>query len=161
MPLSVVRLALSFALLATILCVGAATSFASAGPYVFYDVAPEQLPGPPGSIIRTQGFAGAPWGTRAVRVLYRSTGLGGEPIAVSAVVVMPAKSPPVAGRPIVAWAHPTTGVARKCAPSLLLDQVMATSPGLVGLVQQGNIIVATDYPGLGTASVHPYLVGLS
>ena len=64
---------------------------ASAESFSFYDVSSEALSGPPGSIIRTETFAGAPWGTRAARVLYRSTGLGGEPIAVSAVVVVPTK----------------------------------------------------------------------
>jgi acetyl esterase/lipase len=161
MPRSVIHLVLSIGLLAATLCAAPIVAFASAGPYAFYDVAPELLPGAPGSIIRVQGFAGAPWGMRALRVVYRSTGLGGEPIAVSAVVIMPAKSPPVAGRDIVAWAHPTTGVARKCAPSLLLAQVMPTIPGLNDLVQRGYVIVATDYPGLGTDSVHPYLVGVS
>jgi acetyl esterase/lipase len=134
---------------------------ASAEPYSFYEISSEMLPGPPGSIIRTEVFAGAPWGTHAARVLYRSIGLAGEPIAVSAVVVAPVKASPAEGRPIVAWAHPTTGVARKCAPSLMLDQVMPTITGLNEMVTRGYVVVATDYPGLGTQGEHPYLVGLS
>ncbi len=134
---------------------------ASAEPYSFYEISSEMLPGPPGSVIRSEPFAGAPWGARAARVLYRSTGLAGEPIAVSAVIVMPTKPPPADGRQIVAWAHPTTGVARKCAPSLLLDQVMPTIAGLTEMVDKGYVVVATDYPGLGTAGEHPYLVGIS
>jgi hypothetical protein len=27
------------------------------------------------------------------------------------------------------------------------------------LIEQGAVVVATDYPGLGTAGPHPYLVG--
>lgn len=134
---------------------------ASAQSYAFYEVSAEALSGPPGSIIRTETFSGAPWGARAARVLYRSTGLAGEPIAVSAVIVAPVKPPPPGGRSIVAWAHPTTGVARKCAPSLLGDAVMPTITGLIELVEQGYVVVATDYPGLGTDSAHPYLVGVS
>ncbi len=34
-------------------------------------------------------------------------------------------------------------------------------PGLELLLARGYIVAATDYPGLGTASPHPYLVGVS
>jgi pimeloyl-ACP methyl ester carboxylesterase len=61
---------------------------------------------------------------------------------------------------VVAWAHPTTGVARDCAPSLQPDW-RKTIPGLDQMVEAGWVVVATDYPGLGTPGVHPYLVGES
>lgn len=35
----------------------------------------------------------------------------GEPILVSGVVIVPQGPPPPGGRPIVAWAHPTSGRA--------------------------------------------------
>ncbi len=146
---------------AALACAGFNPSPASADSYSFYEISSEMLPGPPGSIIRTEAFSGAPWGAEAVRVLYRSTGLAGEPIAVSAVIVMPTKPPPREGWSIVAWAHPTTGVARKCAPSLLLDAIMPTISGLTEMVEHGYVVVATDYPGLGTVGEHPYLVGVS
>ena len=50
-------------------------------------------------------------------MLYRSVGLHGEPIAVSGTVIHPLGQPPAGGRNVIAWAHPTTGVARRCAPS--------------------------------------------
>jgi acetyl esterase/lipase len=63
---------------------------------------------------------------------------------------------------VIAWAHPTTGVADKCAPSLsLVFKVFDTIPGLDEMVKQGFVVTATDYPGLGTAGEHPYLVGVS
>ncbi len=155
------RLTALGAILAAFVCVWLIPSWASAQSYAFYDATAKELAGPPGSIIRTEAFAGAPWGSRAERILYRSTGLDEELIAVSAVVVIPTKPPPANGREIVAWAHPTTGVARKCAPSLLLDAVMPTIPGLTEMIDRGYVVVATDYPGLGTAGVHPYLVGVS
>ena len=34
----------------------------------------------------------------------------GAPIPVSGVVVIPAGHVPAGGRPIVSWAHPTTGI---------------------------------------------------
>jgi hypothetical protein len=60
----------------------------------------------------------APEGARAYRVLYWSTGLDGKRVDVSGVVIAPHGSPPPGGRPVVAWAHPTTGVVCRCAPSL-------------------------------------------
>jgi acetyl esterase/lipase len=61
---------------------------------------------------------------------------------------------------VVAWAHPTTGVVPRCAPSeaiFLFQQIQ----GLRDMVHRGYVVAATDYPGLGTAGPHPYLVGIS
>jgi acetyl esterase/lipase len=124
----------------------------------FYHASAQELAGPPGSLIRSEPMQFAPAGAQAYRVLYRSTGLHGEPIAVSGVIVVPPGPAPAGGRPIVAWAHPTTGVVPHCAPSLaiLVFQQMA---GLRELIEQGAVVAATDYPGLGTEGPHPYLVG--
>ena len=32
---------------------------------------------------------------------------------------------------------------------------------LPNMISQGYIVVATDYPGLGTDGIHPYLIGES
>jgi acetyl esterase/lipase len=102
----------------------------------------------------------APAYISAYRVLYRSRGLRGEPIAVSGVVIAPRGQAPAGGRPVVAWAHPTTGVATRCAPSLAFF-VFQQIQGLREMAAQGYAVAATDYPGLGTAGAHPYLVGES
>ena len=50
------------------------------------------------------------------------------------------------------------GHARRCAPSLaifLFQQIQ----GLRSFIEQGYVVAATDYPGLGTPETHPYLVG--
>jgi acetyl esterase/lipase len=60
----------------------------------------------------------------------------------------------------VAWAHPTTGIVSRCAPSLA-RVFFASIPGLNAMLARGYIVAATDYPGLGTPEVHPYLVGIS
>jgi pimeloyl-ACP methyl ester carboxylesterase len=114
----------------------------------FYHATAHDLDGPPGSLIRAEPMMFAPAGAQAYRVLYRSVGMQGEPIAVSGVIVVPPGPAPAGGRPIVAWAHPTTGVVPHCAPA-----------GLRQLIEQGAVVAATDYPGLGTAGPHPYLVG--
>jgi acetyl esterase/lipase len=114
----------------------------------------------PGTVIRQQEIVGAPEGATAYRILYTSTGLDGHSIAVSGVVIVPQGQAPAGGWPVIAWAHPTTGVVPRCAPSeaiFLFQQIQ----GLREMMRGGYVVAATDYPGLGTAGPHPYLVGAS
>ncbi|MGD0881996.1 MAG: alpha/beta fold hydrolase [Acidimicrobiales bacterium] len=123
---------------------------------------PDPLPyAPAGSIIRAQRIpagTGLPSGTRAYRVLYHSTSGSGGDLAESGIAVVPGGTPPPGGFPIVSWAHGTTGVASGCAPSL---EGTATLPDLAALIGHRDIVVATDYRGLGAPGLHPYLVGNS
>jgi acetyl esterase/lipase len=137
-----------------------AGSFEAASQPAFYQVEPSELPGAPGSIIRVESLPGAPPGAAAHRILYRSRGLANEPIAVSGVVVAPERPGPRGGGDVVAWAHGTTGIMPSCAPSLR-PNVLALIPGLTEMLARGYVVAATDYPGLGTAGPHPYLVGVS
>jgi len=122
---------------------------------------PSPLPeGKPGDVIRSEPLAGAPAGSQAWRVLYRSVGIDGQPIAVSGFVVAPTAPAPAGGRPILSWAHPTTGVADDCAPSAIALWPALTA-GLEGFLSAGFVVAATDYEGLGTPGVHPYLIGES
>jgi acetyl esterase/lipase len=113
-----------------------------------------------GKLISAEPMPGAPEGARAYRILYWSTGLGGRPVEVSGVVIAPRGPAPPGGRPVVAWAHPTTGVVSRCAPSLA-RVFFASVQGLRAMLDRGYVVAATDYPGLGTPEVHPYLVGTS
>src|SRR4051812_36973578 len=82
----------------------------------FYEL-PADLPaGEPGELIRTEPILSAPAGTSAWRVIYHSRDLAGGDIAVSGVVIEPVGPVPDGGRPIVSWAHPTTGSLAHCAP---------------------------------------------
>jgi pimeloyl-ACP methyl ester carboxylesterase len=143
-----------------LLC-GAMLALAAGGAQAqtpFYETSAREVAGAPGTLIRYEPMAFAPAGAQAYRVLYRSTGMHGEPIAVSGVIVVPPGPAPEGGRPIVAWAHPTTGVVPHCAPSLAIF-VFQQMAGLRQLIEQGAVVAATDYPGLGTPGPHPYLVG--
>lgn len=123
----------------------------------FYDP-PSPLPlAPPGTLIRSESFAGyeLPPGAHAVRILYHSRARDGADVAVSGVLLLPAGTPPVGGWPVIAWAHGTSGVARQCAPSLMRD-VEYGSEGLMPMVAAGFAVVATDYAGLGTPGPHAY-----
>lgn len=148
---------LSATALALMLALGGAG--AASAQTAFYQVeGGAALEGKPGTIIRQEPMSGAPERASAYRILYRSVGLDGKPRAVSGVVIIPQGAPPPGGRPIVAWAHPTTGVVPSCAPSLassLFDSIQGLKP----MLEQGYVVTATDYPGLGTAGPHPYLIG--
>jgi acetyl esterase/lipase len=126
-----------------------------------YDVKPGEIPGRPGTIIRIWPLeGGGPGNSDAFRFLYRSTGLKGEPIPVSGAIFIPSGPAPNGGRNVIAWAHPTSGVAPACAPSLYPDRA-GLIWNLKDMLSMGYVVVATDYPGLGTDGIHPYLIGES
>jgi alpha-beta hydrolase superfamily lysophospholipase len=133
---------------------------AAAAADPFYAANPTELEGKPGTIIRVQPIPPPNGAAAAYRVLYRSTGLKNEPIAVSGMILVPPGTAPAEGRPIVAWAHGTTGVAAHCAPTLDPKAYEGIS-GLSSFLSHGYVVAATDYPGLGTAGIHPYLIGVS
>jgi uncharacterized membrane protein HdeD (DUF308 family) len=126
----------------------------------FYS-APDSVPGEPGQLLRTETFTRAlPEGAVAERILYTTTREDDSPALASALVVWP-EDLPDGPRPVLAWAHGTTGVAEKCAPSLLPDPFTAGGmPAIEDVLDRGWVIVATDYVGLGTEGPHPYLVGV-
>jgi alpha-beta hydrolase superfamily lysophospholipase len=114
--------------------------------------------GEPGDIVRSEPIDGAPDGALAWRVLYHSTDIDGADIEVSGVVVAPDTAAPAAGRPIVGWAHPTTGAGRDCAPSETSDP-FGSIPGLRAFIAAGYVVAATDYPGMGADGPDSYLIG--
>jgi uncharacterized membrane protein HdeD (DUF308 family)/pimeloyl-ACP methyl ester carboxylesterase len=127
-------------------------------PGAFYDQ-PETLPaGPLGTIVRSEEIDTITPDARTHRVMYVSTDIEGRRRAVSGLIVVPRAPAPPGGRDVVTFTHGTTGVDRRCAPSLLDDptQVMEALPELIAA---GYVVAATDYQGLGTTTRHPYLVG--
>jgi alpha-beta hydrolase superfamily lysophospholipase len=90
-------------------------------------------------------------------VLYTTTGLNGEPIPVSGLILAP-EGESDTPRPVLAYSRGTVGVIPACGTSYLSDP-FANIPNAQILIDEGFVITATDYPGLGTSGVHPYLVG--
>ncbi len=129
---------------------------ASTGAPVPPATAPDPVP-PPGTLVAATTID-APDGALAWRTTYASQGVDG-PTVVTAMVVVPQGEAPPGGWPVVAWAHPTRGLADACAPSL--TDGTATIPLLDDLVAEGWAVVASDYEGLGSPGLHPYLVGAS
>ena len=127
----------------------------------FYQV-PDPLPeAPHGTLIRyedlTQEYPFT--GATTYRIMYLSESLAGDPIPVTGFASVPTAEAPEGGRPMVTIAHGTTGIADQCSPSVTGKNAEL---GLVANALSAEyLIAATDYEGLGTPGVHPYLVGES
>ena len=119
------------------------------------------LPDKPGVLLRQEPTTtGMPAGSRAVRILYTTTGLDGQITPASGLVIISA-SAPTGPRPVVLWEHGTVGVAQKCAPSILDDPLTAGAMFIqADVLARGWVLVAPDYLGLGASPPHPYLVGI-
>jgi dipeptidyl aminopeptidase/acylaminoacyl peptidase len=110
-----------------------------------------------GALIAADPVVDTPAGMQAWRVRYWTSDATGRPREVTGMVVAPREASPARARPVLAWTHGTWGVASRCAPSLSKDFWSGTA-GL-GAVKHGYVVVAPDYPGLGSAGMHPFLVG--
>src|SRR5436190_7082432 len=126
-------------------------------PGAFYKP-PAQIPENPGALLKAEPFSrGVPAGVKGWRILYTTTRPDGKPAVASALVL--ASSAAFAGpRPVIAWAHGTTGIEPGCAPSLMA-QPFGLVPALEPALSEGWVVVATDYTGLGTSGGHAYVVG--
>jgi len=111
-----------------------------------------------GRLIEAKPASDAPAGAIAWRILYETSDKDGRPTQSTALLIAPNTPAPPGGRPVVAWAHGTTGIAEECAPSLG-PHAFSSIPGLMQMLRDGWVVVATDYPGLGTSGPHAYLVG--
>ncbi|MEO5900462.1 MAG: lipase family protein [Ilumatobacteraceae bacterium] len=122
---------------------------------------PTPIPGTAnGDLIWATKIDGAVADATSWKVLYRSESVAGEPIAVSGLVIIP--TTPAAGDPVITWAHGTTGLGDQCATSAQFTSGFSAEKLLAPVaIGRGWTFVATDYEGLGTPGVHPYLVGLS
>jgi len=128
------------------------TTLTAARPAAVVDAEPgELLSAEPGAL--PDGVAGEAW-----RIQYASQAPDGSVVPVSGMVFRPEGTPPEGGFPVISWAHVTVGAADSCAPSRAPSGAFA---GLERLLALGSVVVATDYPGLGTPGSHPYLVGAS
>ncbi len=116
----------------------------------------------PGTLVAVSRFehpiAGA---AETFRLHYVTRRFDGSLSPATALLILPPAPAPAEGRPLVAWAHGTTGVAPGCAPSLTAEPLRNVPAATLALAE-GWAIVAPDYPGLGTRAPpfgHAYLVG--
>ena len=126
----------------------------------FYDP-PATMPAGHGELIRYDDYIGRiPAGATVPRILYTTTDAHDQPVAASALVIVPDEQIQLQPHPVVLWNHGTTGVARGCAPSL--TDTAATRwaiPALGQAIAHGWVVVAPDYAGQGAPGPFPYLIG--
>jgi len=111
-----------------------------------------------GALVAADPVADAPPGMQAWKIRYWTSTPDGARQEVTGMVVAPRETAPSQPRRVIAWTHGTSGVVEKCAPSLL-PGFFAATPALEEMIRSGYVIVAPDYPGLGSPMPHPYLIG--
>ncbi|MGK2870148.1 MAG: alpha/beta hydrolase family protein [Mycobacterium sp.] len=92
----------------------------------------------------------------AYRILYSTIDQHDAPAVSTAAVFVPRTPPPPGGYPVIAWAHGTVGLGDDCTPSAL-PRTPRDDEYLSHWLNQGYVIVASDYAGLGTPGLMSYL----
>lgn len=116
----------------------------------------------PGTVVESAPLPQELWlpGTGAAyRITYLTTGPHGRTPSTGMVFV-PDGPPPPGGWPVIAWAHGTVGDSDADAPSRN-GVGPETGPYVANWLARGYAVAATDYIGLGTPGVPPYLHGKS
>lgn len=122
---------------------------------------PEVLPEQLGAIIRREPLGITVDGGSAERFLYVSERPDGARAVSGGMLFLPDAPAPDGGRPIVAWEHGTLGMGDACVPSRSTDPTADITTFLPQMLEQGWIVVATDYVGLGTPGPNQYLIAES
>lgn len=81
---------------------------------------------------------------------------GSTKIQATGALYLPHGTPPATGWPLIAWSHGTVGIGDACAPSIA-GRSQRDLIYLSRWLSQGYAIIASDYQGLGTRDVHPYM----
>ena len=111
-----------------------------------------------GTLVSADSVSEVPTGMQAWRIVYRTTNQDGAPQQVTGMVIAPREAAPANRRRVIAWAHGLSGVAERCAPSLS-PSFFKVIPALQEVIRRGYVVVAPDYPGLGSVGPHGSLVG--
>ena len=112
-----------------------------------------------GTLLSADPVIDTPPGMQAWAIRYVTTDDNGHLIEASGMVAAPREALPSRPRDVLAWTHGTWGVARDCV--LDTPRLLTLTPGLGDAIRRGMVVVMPNYPGLGTPTPHPYLVGRS
>jgi hypothetical protein len=102
------------------ICLSSYFGLAHADPSTppFYQAVSKITPdGKLGQVIKKEQISTAVPGAQAWRIAYISSDVGDRKTITTALVVAPTAKAPAEGRPVMAWAHGTTGTAQNCGPS--------------------------------------------
>lgn len=142
-------------------------------PPFYADVIKMKPEGKLGQVIKQEKIETSIKGAQAWRIAYISSDVSGRKTISTGLVMAPVGPAPKEGRPIMAWAHGTTGSAQNCGPSQIIDPTRALNqyfmadgnswtdfgiPNGQEFINQGYVVVATDYHGLGGGGKHQYAV---
>ena len=122
---------------------------------------PNPIPMDLGTVIRSEPLDIEVDGGSAQRILYVSERPDGTRAVSGAMIFIPDSPAPAEGRPVVAWEHGTLGMGNACVPSRSTNPTADMSTFVGPMMQQGWVIVATDYVGLGTPGPNQYLIAQS
>ena len=126
-----------------------------------------------GQVIAKEKITTSVKGAQAWKIAYISSDVAGRKTIATGTIISPVGRGPKEGRPILAWAHGTTGSAQNCGPSQVIDPTRALNqyflpdgdswtdfgiPNGQQFIDQGYVVVATDYQGLGGGGKHQYAV---
>ena len=165
---------LSVLALGTALGVLSPTVFADPPVQPFYASVMKMAPeGKLGQVIKQEKIETSVKGAQAWKIAYISSDIAGRKTISTGLVVAPVGQAPAGGRPVITWAHGTTGSAQNCGPSQVLDPAVPLNeyflmdgnswtdygiPNLEEFIKEGYVLVATDYQGLGGGGKHQYAV---
>ena len=161
-------------IIGSVLCLNFSAVHADPPMPPFYASVMKMTPdGKLGQIIKKEKIDTALKGAQAWKIAYISSDLAGRKTIATGTIIAPVGSAPKEGRPILTWAHGTTGSAQNCGPSQILDPTRALNqyflmdgnswtdfgiPNGQEFIDQGYVVVATDYQGLGGGGKHQYAV---
>ena len=146
---------------------------AAAAPISKSPVGPP-VTGEPGSLLSQEPIDTGIKGAKAWRIRYVSRDVNNVAHESSGLVIAPAGRGN--NRPILTWCHGTTGLGDAACPSAMPDparelityfdpqataQIDYGVPGLQGWIDDGWVVAATDYQGLGPPGMHQYTVNIT
>lgn len=129
-----------------------------------------------GQIVKQEKITTSVKGAQAWKIAYISSDVLGKKTISTGLLVAPVGSAPKEGRPILAWSHGTTGAAQNCGPSQIINPAVPLNeyflvggnswtdygiPRVQEFINEGYVVVATDYQGQGGGGVHQYAVAVT
>jgi pimeloyl-ACP methyl ester carboxylesterase len=157
--------------------IAAVTAAAQVSLPPFYQAASKMsAEGKLGQVIKKEEIKTSIAGARAWLIAYISSDISNRKTIATGLVVAPAGKAPKEGRPVVAWAHGTTGTAENCGPSQIINPAVPLNeyflvggnswtdyglPAVEEFIKAGYVVVGTDYQGLGGGGKHQYVVSVT
>lgn len=138
----------------------------------FYTAVTQMKPqGRLGEVIAQERVATSVPGAVAWRIAYISSNMANKKTISTGLVIAPNDKAPPNGRPVMSWAHGTTGTAQSCGPSQVVNPAEPLNeyflpsgdswtdygvPAIAEFIEAGYVVVATDYQGQGGGGTHEY-----